>query len=115
MKNQRVAVIGLGPIGNKHADIYSEMDGAVMTAVCDIDKERASRAADRLWCPSFYSVQEMVSRIELDMVSVATGGEEFGSDHYQPTMEAIDAGLHVLGEKPISNEISRGDEVRGVR
>ena len=111
MKKQRVAVIGLGPIGNKHADIYREMDGAVMTAVCDIDKERADRAADRLGVPAFYSVREMVSRIELDMVSVATGGEEFGSDHYQPTMEAIDAGLHVLGEKPISNEISRGEEM----
>ncbi|MCK5155614.1 MAG: Gfo/Idh/MocA family oxidoreductase [Spirochaetales bacterium] len=111
MKKQRVAVIGLGPIGNKHADIYREMDGAVMTAVCDIDKERADRAADRLGVPAFYSVREMVSRIELDMVSVATGGEEFGSDHYQPTMEAINAGLHVLGEKPISNEISRGEEM----
>lgn len=111
MKKQRVAVIGLGSIGNKHADIYQEMDGAVLSAVCDIDKDRADRAAARLAVPAFYSVQEMVSKIDLDMVSVTTGGEEYGSDHYLPTMEAISAGLNVLGEKPISNDISRGEEM----
>lgn len=111
MKKQRVAVIGLGLIGNKHADIYQEMDGAVLSAVCDIDKDRADRAAARLTVPAFYSVQEMVSKIDLDMVSVTTGGEEYGSDHYLPTMEAVSAGLHVLGEKPISNDISRGEEM----
>jgi len=111
VKKQRVAVIGLGLIGNKHADIYQEMDGAVLSAVCDIDKDRADRAAARLTVPAFYSVQEMVSKIDLDMVSVTTGGEEYGSDHYLPTMEAVSAGLHVLGEKPISNDISRGEEM----
>ena len=45
------------------------------------------------------------------MVSVATGGEEYGSDHYEPTMQALEAGLHVLGEKPICNEIAPAEEM----
>jgi predicted dehydrogenase len=111
MKTQRVGVIGLGPIGNKHGGIYKEMDGADLIGVCDIDRARADAAAERLGVTPFYSVKEMISQANLDMVSVTTGGYEYSSDHYLPTMEAIDAGLHVLGEKPISNEISKGEEM----
>jgi len=108
---QRVGVIGLGPIGNRHSDIYQEMDGAELAAVCDIDRERADAAAARLSVPCYYSAPEMLDAAELDMVSVATGGEEYGSDHHEPTMQAIAAGLHVLGEKPISNEIGLAEEM----
>lgn len=108
---QRVGVIGLGPIGNKHADIYKEMQDATLVAVCDRDQDRANAAAQRLGVPAFYSVKEMVANADLTMVSVATGGYEYSSDHYEPTMQAIDAGLHVLGEKPISNEIRKGVEM----
>ncbi len=107
MRKQRVGVIGLGPIGNKHAGIYREMPGAELVAVCDLNQERADAAAKRFGVPAFYAVQDMLARCELDMVSVATGGEEYGSDHYAPTMEALEAGLHVLGEKPISNDIEQ--------
>ncbi len=109
MKQQRVGVIGLGPIGNKHAGIYKTMECATLAAVCDIDHARADAAGARLGVPQFYSVKEMLSAVELDMVSVATGGTEYGSDHFAPTMEALEAGLHVLGEKPISNEIPQAE------
>jgi len=108
---QRVGVIGLGPIGNRHSDIYQEMDGAELVAVCDIDRERADAAAKRLGVPCTYSVPEILDAVELDMVSVATGGKEYGSDHHEPTMQAVAAGLHVLGEKPISNEIGPAEEM----
>jgi len=45
------------------------------------------------------------------MCSVATGGYEYGSDHYLPTMQALEAGCHVLCEKQISNEIPRAVEM----
>jgi len=105
-KKQRVGVIGLGPIGNKHANLYKEMSHADLVAVCDIDHARADAAGARLGVPRFYSVKEMIAGAALDMVSVATGGEEYGSDHCEPTLEALEAGLHVLGEKPISNRIA---------
>ena len=111
MERQRVGVIGLGPIGNRHADSYRETDGAELVCVCDIDRERADAAAARLGVPAFYSVPEMLAGAELTMVSVATGGEEYGSDHHLPTMQALDAGLHVLCEKPISNEIAPAEEM----
>ena len=111
MSTQRVGVIGLGPIGNKHASIYRDMPDADLAAVCDIVAERAEATGQRLGVPHYSSVDDMLAGAELDMVSVATGGQEYGSDHYAPTMQAIEAGLHVLGEKPISNEIAPAEEM----
>ncbi len=111
MRRQRVGVIGQGPIGRKHARIYAEMDGAELVAVCDRDRDRANAGRDEFGVPGYTSVAEMIRNAELDMVSVATGGFEYGSDHYEPTLEAIEAGLHVLGEKPICNEIDRAEEM----
>ena len=108
---QRVGVIGLGPIGNRHAAIYAEMDTAELAGVCDVDRERADAAAARLGVPAFYSVRQLLDGAELDMASVATGGQEYGSDHYHPTVEALKGGLHVLVEKPISNEIGPAEEM----
>jgi predicted dehydrogenase len=105
MNVQRVGVIGLGPIGTKHAGLYQEMEHAELVAVCDKDQERADAAGERFGVPRFTSVQDMIAQADLDMVSVATAGHEYGRDHYEPTMEALEAGLHVLGEKPICNEI----------
>ena len=107
----RVCVIGLGPIGNRHADIYVENPLSDLVGVCDIDETRANAAAQRLGVTVFYNVPKMLEELKPDVVSVATGGYEYSSDHYAPTIQAIEAGCHVLGEKPISNNISHGEEM----
>ena len=108
---QRVGVIGVGPIGNMHAGVYQETAGAELVGVCDIDRSRADAAAERFGVPAFYSAPEMLAALSPDMVSVATGGHEYGSDHFEPTMQALEAGAAVLGEKPISNEIDPAEQM----
>ena len=107
----RVCVIGLGPIGNRHADVYVENPLSQLVGVCDIDETRANAAAQRLGVIPFYNVPKMLEECKPDVVSVATGGYEYSSDHYAPTMQALEAGCHVLGEKPISNNILHGVEM----
>ena len=107
----RVCVIGLGPIGNRHTDIYVENPLSELVGVCDIDETRANATAQRLGVTAFYNVQKMLEDRKPDVVSVATGGYEYSSDHYAPTMQALEAGCHVLGEKPISNNILHGEEM----
>ena len=108
---QRVGVIGMGPIGNRHADIYAELPDAELVAVCDRIADRTDAASARLGVTGYYSVREMLAGADLTMVSVATGGIEYGSDHYEPTIQALEAGLHVLCEKPICNEIPPAEEM----
>ena len=101
----RAAVIGLGPIGNRHSDIYQADDLAELVGVCDWISERAKTSGERLGVPWFTSVDDMLTKVGPDLVSVATGGHEYGSEHAVPAIQAIEAGCHVLSEKPISNEL----------
>ncbi len=105
----RTCVIGMGPIGNRHADLYCEDELSELVGICDIQPERADAAARRLGVPAFYDAQEMLAQLKPDLCSVATGGYEYSSDHFTPTIQALEAGCHVLGEKPISNEISEAE------
>ena len=107
----RVCVIGMGPIGNRHADMYKGDPLAQLVGVCDIRKDRADAAAKRLGVPGFYSAPEMLASLKPNLCSIATGGYEYGSDHYEPTMQALEADCHVLGEKPISNEIEKAEQM----
>jgi len=103
----KVAVVGLHGIGNKHADCHMADDLSELVAVCDVVKERADTAAQKHGVKAYYDVQEMLdAHPELDVVDVATGGVENGSWHFEPTMQALEAGKHVLCEKPLSNDIA---------
>ena len=105
MTKIKAAVVGVGNIGSIHADIYSTLESVDLTAVCDTDKERADKAASKFNCKAFYSVESLLAELPMEIASVCTKGEENGGDHYIPTIQLLDAGIHVLGEKPISNNI----------
>lgn len=107
----RVAVIGLGEIGNRHTRMYLKHPDVELVGVCDIDHSRADAASAAFGVPAFYDAKTMFDAVGPEVVSVATGGVEYGSDHYKPTMEALEAGIHVLCEKPISNEIWQAEEM----
>lgn len=102
----KVAVVGQGNIGRgSHAPVYHTHPNCDLVAVCDIIPERADRGAQQFGCKAYYSVQEMLAAEQLDAVSVCTAGVENGGDHATPTLECLEAGLHVLCEKPLSNSL----------
>ncbi len=107
----RVCVIGMGPIGNRHARIYQADELAELVGVCDVNASRADNAGRRLNVPAFHDAQQMLDALGPDVCSICTGGYEYGSDHFEPTMQALDAGCHVLGEKPISNDIAQAEQM----
>jgi myo-inositol 2-dehydrogenase / D-chiro-inositol 1-dehydrogenase len=108
----KVAVVGVGNIGNIHAGVYQKRKDVEIVAVCDIIHEKADIAAERYSCQGFYSVKEMLaSGVKIDAASMATAGVENGGDHYTPTMELLAAGIPVLGEKPISNDLGKAKEM----
>ena len=108
---QRACVIGLGPIGNNHATAYTQSDRAQLVGVCDKREDRARAAGEKYGVPWFLSAEAMLKALKPDICSVATGGFEYSSDHYEPTIQALEAGCYVLGEKPISNDLKRAKEM----
>jgi UDP-N-acetylglucosamine 3-dehydrogenase len=107
----RVAVIGMGGIGNIHARLYSQNKEARLVAVCDLLAERAEGAAQRFGVTAYRDAGEMLRAEEIDAVSVCTAGPENGGHHYEPVMTCLAASKHVLVEKPISNNIAHAREM----
>lgn len=109
---QKIGIVGMGGIGNRHAKAYMEDELAEIIAVCDVKKDRADEAAKEYDVPAFYSLKEMLEALpEIDIVDVTTSGYENGSWHYVPVMEALKAKKNVLVEKPISNDIREAREM----
>jgi|UniRef100_A0A7C4KJD4 predicted dehydrogenase len=94
----KLAVIGVGNMGSFHVRDLAKQATAELVAICDIDREKADRYASEFGVPAFYDYRDMLDRIALDGVVIAT-------PHYDHTPISIDAfqrGLHVLVEKPIA-------------
>jgi predicted dehydrogenase len=103
----KIAVIGVGLMGSKHAKSVFELHNTELVAVCDIDRDRADRHAQEYEVSAFYSHQDMLEKINLDAVLVATPHY----DHPPISMDAFDRGIHVLTEKPIAVHVKAAREL----
>ncbi|MFB5661072.1 Gfo/Idh/MocA family protein [Alteribacillus sp. HJP-4] len=107
----KVAVVGVNNIGKIHCRYYSQNPDAELVAVCDIIEERAQAMQELYGCKAYPDLKLMLAHEEIDVISIATAGEENGGDHYGPAVLAIEAGKDVLVEKPISNNIEEAREM----
>lgn len=105
----RTGVVGLG-MGRAHLNQYRTIDGAAITAICDIDQNRLAAAAKEYGLPDsalFTDSDAMFASGLLDVVSIATPNFL----HHPLTLAALDAGLHVLCEKPLALNAKQAQEM----
>ncbi len=103
-----VGVIGLGWWGDIHARIYSELPQANLVALCSRTESRAEELATRYGAARTYTdYRELVRDPEIQAVSVVTRE----SEHFGPAMAAIEAGKHVLLEKPITEDFAEAVQI----
>jgi len=108
----KVGIVGMHGIGHPHANAYLQDPLAELVAVCDLVRERADSGAEKYGTQAYYRLSDMLeNEPDLDVVDVCTGGLENGSWHYEPAMEAMAAGKHVLVEKPLSNDLGEAREM----
>jgi predicted dehydrogenase len=107
----KIAVVGLRGIGNQHCQSHSKDPLAKLVAVCDVVKERADTAAQKYGAKAYYSLDDVLKNEDIDIVDVTTGGYDNGSWHFEPAMKGLEAGKHVLVEKPISNNIEEARQL----
>jgi len=108
----QVAIIGAGGIGKTHANCYKSNDLANLVAVCDIAPDKAAKMGEEFGIPYYASLKDMfAAHPEIEAVSVCTSGYDNGSMHFEPAMAALDAGKHVLVEKPICADLGDAKEL----
>lgn len=100
----RVAVIGLGSMGKNHVRVYDELPEAELVAVVDSDPNLAKTVAGKHGIPAYSDFTEMLKKENPEAVSIAVPT----ALHFQVGMGVLDAGVHVLMEKPIAATIDQG-------
>jgi predicted dehydrogenase len=107
MSEIRVGVIGLG-MGRHHVAGYQTHPDATVVAVADLDEARLRERADHYGVERRYrSGEEMLATETLDVVSVATPN----AFHKSLTIAALEAGCHVLCEKPMAMSAGEAREM----
>jgi predicted dehydrogenase len=100
----KVAVIGVGSMGKNHARIYSELPDTRLVAVSDADAKTAESVAVRFGAHAYSDHRQMLENERPDAVSIAVPT----ALHESVAMDALEAGAHILVEKPITATLEEG-------
>ncbi len=105
----KVAVVGVGSISSTHIEAYLADPRVELCAFCDIDGARLQYMGKQYGITALYTDEaEMLREIpELDAVSVCT----WNSAHAPCTIMALDAGKHVLCEKPMAMSTEEAEQM----
>jgi predicted dehydrogenase len=101
----RVGVIGAGSLGFHHARILRDVAGAEMAGIFDASAERAAAVSAELGVHAFASVDALLSAVDAAVVAVPT------TAHAEVALAALDAGVHLLIEKPIAASVEEADAI----
>lgn len=100
-------IIGSGMIAHFHAKAIADISDAKLKMVYDSNKENAARFADRFNCKPCYSLEEMLSNGDIDIVCICTPS----GIHLEPALACISAGKDCLVEKPLEITVERCDRI----
>ncbi|HVG03163.1 MAG TPA: Gfo/Idh/MocA family oxidoreductase [Nitrospira sp.] len=105
MKRLRAGVIGVGHLGQHHARHYATLPGSILAGVFDPDATRARLIADRHAVQAWAELNDLLDNVDIISVAAPT------SAHYAATKLCLEAGKHVLVEKPIAATPAEADEL----
>jgi predicted dehydrogenase len=105
MKPLRCAVIGVGYLGKFHAQKYAKIPGCELVAVVDSRQDVADTVAAPLGCRALTDYHELLGQVDAVSVVVPTQA------HHAVCVEFLQAGAHVLVEKPMTTTLAQADEL----
>ena len=105
----RTALVGVGKVTDLHAAALVNLTESVFVAVCSRSREKGEAYAARFGIRAYTDVAEMVTKERVDVVIVLTPHP----NHREPTVAALEAGAHVLVEKPLASSLVDCDAMIG--
>src|SRR5690554_2396370 len=107
MVKYKAGIVGCGNIFPMHAVSINEQKNVELAAVCDIKKGRAKDRGGEFGVDYYTDYKEMIEKAELDVIHICT-------PHYMHApivIDACNAGIHVLTEKPMSIKLKDAEEM----
>jgi len=101
----KIGVVGLGSMGKNHARVCSEIKDIDLVGVSDISRDVSESIAGRFNTRSFLDYKELLPLVDAAIIATPT------VHHHKIAMDFLDAGKHVLVEKPICNSIEKSQEL----
>ena len=110
MSKVKLAIIGAGNIANAHLDAYKHVADVEIYAACDINPARLNKTCDKYGIERRYTdVDTMLAELpELDAADVCV----WNCNHAECSIKALNAGLHVLCEKPMAYSAKEAEEMK---
>jgi len=105
MKKIRAAVIGVGYLGQFHAEKYAAIPDAELIGIVDADPVRASQIATKLSTRAFTDPAQLFGQVDAVSIVVPT------ALHYRVAKQFLEQGIHLLVEKPITETLEQADEL----
>ena len=97
--------MGAGHMGRYHAEKFAARSDCRLVGVADVELARAQALAHELGCPAFIHYQDAFKHADAAVVSVPT------ERHREVAGACLEAGLHVLVEKPIATDLAQSEEL----
>lgn len=107
MKTYKIGIVGPGKVAKLHAEAVSEISNATLEGVCSRSMDRALAFGTEYGAAPFTDVKMMVRDKGLDLVIICTPHP----NHLQPVLESLEAGAHVIVEKPLASSLQDCDEM----
>lgn len=101
----RVAVVGVGHLGRHHARVMAELPDVTLVGVVDADAARAEDVARANGTTVVASARDLIGRVDAVCVAVPTEA------HAEVAVPLLEAGVHVLVEKPMSRSLAEADAI----
>ncbi len=105
MNRVRAGVIGVGHMGQYHVGAYMEIHYVELVGVADIDPGKVKAVSQQYEVLGFTDYRELLPLVDVVTVAVPT------REHFQVAKDALEAGVHVLVEKPIAPSIAEAQEL----
>lgn len=105
MNKLKCAVIGAGYLGKFHAEKYAALKDCELVAVVDTNADTAKQVADTYQAQALTDYRELLGQVDAVSVVVPT------TYHHQVSKDFLNAGCHVLVEKPITVTVEQADEL----
>ena len=104
----RIGVIGVGALGHHHARILRGVEGAEMVGFFEANPDRAAKVSAELGLKPFASEAELLAAVDAVTIVVPTPA------HFAVASQALEAGRHVLVEKPIATTLDEADAMLAI-